>query len=189
MWVPRAGTNSGRRELCGRVQGSDLKDVSADGPVIQLVTRCNSVEEFIERFARFTTETEIVVPALAQASTGATGKFVICLKNRFGGDEGPVRGDRIRPVAVAPDAAKKPWGPMLMRLRLREMDAHSCGIHLRLMERHAASMRAPSEAAAEAASFAPPPPVAEMAAAPAATPVESAPEAVPTGTAVGTHRP
>ena len=79
--MPRAGTNSGRRELRGRVQGSDLKDVGADGPVIQLVTRCNSVDEFIERFARFTTETEIVVPALPQASTRATRQLVKCLKD------------------------------------------------------------------------------------------------------------
>jgi len=174
MWVPRAATNIGRQELCGRVRGSDLEDVSADGPVIQLVTRCNSVEEFIERFARFTTETEIVVPALPHATSGATGMFVICLKDHSEVMKGRCEVIEIRPVAVAPDAAKKPWGPMLMRLRLREMDAHSCGIHLRLMERHAASMRASSEAAPAVAVAAPP-----------SVPVETPPEAVPADSTVG----
>jgi hypothetical protein len=141
--------------------------VSADGPVIQLVTRCNSVEEFIERFARFTTETEIVVPALPHASSGATGKFVICLKDHSEVMKGRCEVIEIRPVAVAPDVAKKPWGPMLMRLRLREMDAHSCGMHLRLMERHAASMKASSEAA------------------PPSAPIEAPPEAVPANSTVG----
>jgi hypothetical protein len=185
MWVPRAGTNSGRRELCGRVQGSDSKDVSADGPVIQLVTRCNSVEEFIERFARFTTETEIVVPALPHASTGATGKFVICLKDHSEVMKGRCEVIEIRPVAVAPDAAKKPWGPMVMRLRLREMDAHSCGIHLRLMERHAASMKAPSEAVPAETSFAPPVRVLDVTTAPTSAPTERLPEAVPANSTVG----
>jgi hypothetical protein len=143
--------------------------VSADGPVIQLVTRCNSVEEFIERFARFTTETEIVVPALPHASAGATGKFVICLKDHSEVMKGRCEVIEIRPVAVAPDAAKKPWGPMLMRLRLREMDAHSCGIHMRLMERHAASMRAPSD----------------LTTAPPSALIESRPDAVPADSAVG----
>ena len=44
----------------------------------------------------------------------------------------------LRPLAGAPGAAAAS-GPALMRMRLREMDAHSCGIHLRLMERHALS--------------------------------------------------
>src|SRR5262245_48766749 len=90
----------------------------------------------------------------------------------------------IRPVAVAPGTAKKPWGPMLMRLRLREMDAHSCGIHLRLMERHAAAVNAPVAAAPDAISSTPPAPAPEATAAPATAPIESAPEGVPTGTAV-----
>jgi hypothetical protein len=132
------------------------------------------VEEFIERFARFTTETEIVVPALPHATSGATGMFVICLKDHSEVMKGRCEVIEIRPVAVAPDAAKKPWGPMLMRLRLREMDAHSCGIHLRLMERHAASMRASSEAAPAVAVAAPP-----------SVPVETPPEAVPADSTVG----
>jgi hypothetical protein len=45
----------------------------------------------------------------------------------------------IQPLAVAPGAAAPSSLRALMRLRLREMDAHSRGIHLRLMERHASS--------------------------------------------------
>jgi len=51
-----------------------------------------------------------------------------------------------------------------MRLRLREMDAHSCGIHLRLMERRAPTVTPPTAPApvrrtpARALSLVPPTP-------------------------------
>jgi hypothetical protein len=115
--------------------------MGADRAVIQLVTRCGSAEEFIERFARFATATDIVVPALPHVSVGAAGQFAICLKDRSVMMKGRCEVTEIRPVAVAPGAATPPSIRALMRLRLREMDAHSCGIHLRLMERHASSSR------------------------------------------------
>jgi hypothetical protein len=64
-----------------------------------------------------------------------------------------------------------------MRLRLREMDAHSCGIHLRLMERHAASRQVPAAPAAPAPS-APAPVATSPEVAPAAPSAPSAPEGV-----------
>jgi hypothetical protein len=134
--------------------------VGADGAVLQLVTRCNSAEEFIERFARFTTATDVIVPALPHVSVGTDSQFVICLKDRSVVMRGRCEVTEIRPVAVAPGAAPPPSVRALMRLRLREMDAHSCGIHLRLMERHASSPRpsalpAPAPAPAAAASVPP----------------------------------
>ena len=75
MWVPRAAANARDEEPCGRARGSHRVVVEADGAVIRLVTRCTSAEEFIERFARFTTTTDIVVPALPHVSAGTGGHF------------------------------------------------------------------------------------------------------------------
>ena len=123
--------------------------MEADDADIQLVTRCTSADEFIERFARFTTETDIVVPAQPHMNVGTAGQFTICLKDRSVMMKGRCEVTEIRPVAVAPGAGPPASLPALMRLRLREMDAHSCGLHLRLMERRASSLPPPA---------APPPP-------------------------------
>jgi hypothetical protein len=111
--------------------------VGADGALIQLVTRCSSEEEFIERFARFATATDLVVPAVPHVSVGTDAHFVILLKDRAVMMKGRCEVTEIRPVA----GAARPVSA-LMRMRVREMDAHSAGIHLRLMERHASISRA-----------------------------------------------
>jgi len=136
--------------------------VGADEPVIQLVTRCNSADEFIERFARYTTATDLVVPALPKITIGTAGPFVVCLKDRSVMLKGRCEVTEIRPVVLAPGAG--PSGLALMRLHLREMDAHSAGIHLRLMERHASwagppARSAPAPAPASSPAPAPEPPV------------------------------
>jgi hypothetical protein len=131
--------NDGAEELFCRGEGSDLGAVEVEGAAIELVTRCSSVEEFIERFARFATETDIVVPALPYVTVGSERHFVIGLKNGTVVMRGRCEVTEVRTVAGTPGGAPTPSGPALMRLRLREMDAHSCGIHLRLMERHASS--------------------------------------------------
>ena len=113
--------------------------MEAEAAVIQLVTRCSSEEEFIERFARFATETDIVVPAVPDVSVGSERHFAIHLKDWSIVMRGRCEVSEVRAGVAAPGAAPSPSGPAFMRLRLREMDAHSCGIHLRLMERHAPS--------------------------------------------------
>jgi hypothetical protein len=119
--------------------------VGADGAVIQLVTRCSSEEEFVERFARFTTENDVVVPALPHVTVGTSGQFVIRLKDQSVMMKGRCEVTEIRSVPVVPGgAAPAPGTRALMRLRLREMDAHSAGIHLRLMERHASVSKPPT---------------------------------------------
>ncbi len=129
-----------------------MEVLGADGAVIELVTRCSSAEEFIERFARFTTETEVIVPASPHVSVGAAGHFAICLKDRSVMMRGRCEVTELRSVAVAPGGRPAAPGVALMRLRLYEMDAHSCGIHLRLMERRASSpVRAQMPAPAPAA--------------------------------------
>jgi hypothetical protein len=131
--------NRGDEELYCRVEGSDRRVVEAEGVAIQFVTRCTSAEEFIERFAPFATETDIVVPALTDVSPGTERPFAIFLKDGPVVMKGRCEVTEVRPVAAAPGAAPTPAGYALMRLRLREMDAHSSGIHLRLMERRASS--------------------------------------------------
>jgi hypothetical protein len=116
--------------------------VGTAGDVIQLVTRCDSADEFIERFARYTTATDVVVPALPNLTVGTAGPFVICLKDRSIILKGRCEVAEIRPAGIAAGAASAPARPALMRLHLRELDAHSCGIHLRLMERQASAPRA-----------------------------------------------
>ena len=75
MWVPRAGAKlaPGRALWRGWRLLIDTS-VGADGAVMQIVTRCESVEEFIDQFAALTTETYIVVPALPQASEGGSAR-------------------------------------------------------------------------------------------------------------------
>jgi hypothetical protein len=107
-----------------------------------LVTRCTTADEFIARFARFTTEHDVVVPALPQVTVSSTGPFAIYLKDLTVMMKGRCEVTEIRPVSSGADGEKSGSVRALMRLHLREMDAHSCGIHLRLMERHAATAAA-----------------------------------------------
>jgi hypothetical protein len=118
--------------------------VGADGAVLQLVTRCESADDFVERFARFTTDSDLVVPALAHASVGTTGRFTIRLKDQSVVMSGRCEVSEVMPIAAAPGTAAAQPGRALMRLRLVEMDARSSGIHLRLTARRAASDKPPS---------------------------------------------
>jgi hypothetical protein len=115
--------------------------VGEDSTLIELVTRCDSADEFIERFARFTTETDVVVPAVPHVRVGSAGKFTIRLKDRSAIMTGQCEVVEMRSVAVAPGADPAGAARALMRLRVAGMDARSCGIHLRLMERHAAASK------------------------------------------------
>ena len=134
------------------------RGVTNEGAVIQLTTRCTSTEEFIERFARFTSATDVVVPALPNVIVGTTGQFVILLKDGSAVMRGRCEVTEIRPVAGVTGEAPA-TGRALMRLHMREMDAHSAGIHLRLMERQAAIAKAaPAPAAAPSPEPPPPPP-------------------------------
>jgi len=116
------------------------ESVGADGAVIQLVTRCESEDEFIERFARFATPTDVVVPALPHVAAGASGRFVIRLKDQSTIMAGRCEVSEVVPMA-APPGAPPQSGRSLMRLRLIDMDARSRGVHLRLLERRASASK------------------------------------------------
>lgn len=117
--------------------------MGVDAAVIQLATRCASADEFVERFARFASETDVVVPAVADVSVGTSGRFEIRLKDQSVIMAGRCEVTEVLPMADAPAAPPRPTRA-LMRLRLIEMDAHSAGIHLRLTERRAASVKPPT---------------------------------------------
>src|SRR5262245_24813253 len=93
---------------------ADELGVGADGAVMQLVTRCASADEFIERFARFTSETDVVVPALPDVKVGTAGRFVIRLNDQSEIMAGRCEVTEVKPLATAPGAPAR----ALMRLRL-----------------------------------------------------------------------
>jgi hypothetical protein len=131
MWVPRVDAETRLPEPFAGARPSSYPHVMAvDGALIHLVTPCTCEEEFIEQFARFTTATEIIVPAVPDMCVGTVAQLAICLTNQTEVMRGRCEVTEIRPRVGAT--------PALMHLRMREMDAHTCGIHLRLMERQAA---------------------------------------------------
>jgi hypothetical protein len=154
---------------------------------MQLVTRCASADEFIERFARFTSETDVVVPALPDVQVGTTGRFVIRLHDQSEIMAGRCEVTEVKPLATAPGAPAR----ALMRLRLIEMDARSRGVHLRLIEYRAAASKPASSTPAPTPPATPPklsivrtpPPVVVPRAAPppaaAVTPPPVVPRAAP----------
>ena len=96
----------------------------AAGPLIHLGTRCGSVDEFVERFAPFATETSLVMPTASEVAPGTEGRFVIHLKDRT-----PIMSGLCRVEEVKPTDA----GRMVMRVRLLGMDEPSRNIHKQLL--------------------------------------------------------
>jgi hypothetical protein len=96
----------------------------AAGPLIYLGTRCGSVDEFVERFAPFATETSLVMPTASEVAPGTEGRFVIHLKDRT-----PIMSGRCRVEEVKPTDG----GRMVMRVRLLGMDEPSRNIHKQLL--------------------------------------------------------
>ena len=70
----------------------------AAGPLIHLGTRCGSVDEFVERFAPFATETSLVMPTASEVAPGTEGRFVIHLKDRTPIMSGRCRVEEVKPV-------------------------------------------------------------------------------------------
>jgi PEGA domain len=134
--------------------------VRPDGPVIHLVTRCSSVDEFVERFARFATETALVMPALSHVKVGTAGRFVIRLKDQSAVMSGRCRVDEVMPVAAAAGEAPRAER-MVMRVRLLQMDERSRNVHRQLLACRRPGAPHPSGAAPHP-STAPPAPVAAL---------------------------
>jgi hypothetical protein len=121
----------------------------AAGPLIHLGTRCGSVDEFVERFAPFATETSLVMPTASEVAPGTEGRFVIHLKDRT-----PVMSGRCRVEEVRPVAGGASGGRMVMRVRLLGMDEPSRNIHKQLLACKRPELPAPTVASPK-----PPPPL------------------------------
>ncbi len=115
-------------------QGAQHAGASADtasvaraaGPLIHLGTRCGTVDEFVERFAPFATDTSLVMPTASEVEPGTEGRFVIHLKDRTPVMSGRCRVEEVRPVASG-------GGRMVMRVRLLGMDEPSRNVHRQLL--------------------------------------------------------
>ena len=104
----------------------------AAGPLIHLGTRCGSLEEFVERFAPFTTETSLVIPAVNDVKVGTEGRFIIRLKDQSAAMSGRCRVEDVRRLASGPGDAPLA-GRMVMRVRLLQMDEASRNLHKQLL--------------------------------------------------------
>jgi hypothetical protein len=121
----------------------------AAGPLIHLGTRCGSIDEFVERFAPFATESSLVMPTASEVAPGTEGRFVIHLKDRTPVMSGRCRVEEVRPVSSSDGASS---GRMVMRVRLLGMDEPSRNVHKQLL-----ACKRPGPAPPAAAAPKPPP--------------------------------
>jgi hypothetical protein len=104
------------------------------GPLIQLSTRCASIDEFVEKFASFAAEGTLVLPAASELPVGTEGRFVIRLKDQSAAMRGRCRvlevNERPPPRAGETVGAGR---RSVMRVELLEMDDDSRAVHRRLL--------------------------------------------------------
>jgi len=73
--LPRGGSGDG----AGRSRSGGG---AARGPLIQVNTRCDSLEDFVERFAGLASEGALVLPASGELPVGTEGRFAIRLRDQ-----------------------------------------------------------------------------------------------------------
>jgi hypothetical protein len=100
------------------------------GQLIQVATRCATLDEFVERFAAFAWEGSLVLPAANALPIGTQGRFVILLRDQTVAMRGRCRVTEAKPTPVNSrnPAVKK----VMMRVALLEMDEASRAVHRRL---------------------------------------------------------
>jgi hypothetical protein len=100
------------------------------GQLIQVATRCATLDEFVERFAAFAWEGSLVLPAANALPIGTQGRFVILLRDQTVAMRGRCRVTEAKPTPVSSrnPAVKK----IMMRVALLEMDEASRAVHRRL---------------------------------------------------------
>ena len=111
---------------------------AARGPLIHVNTRCDSLEEFVEKFAGLASEGALVLPASGELPIGTEGRFAIRLKDQSVAMRGRCRVTGARPAPSAP-----PGGgprPTLLRVLLLEMEEGSASVHRRLLARRRAAV-------------------------------------------------
>ncbi len=132
----------------GGAGGSRGGPGAARGPLIHVNTRCESLEEFVEKFAGLASEGALVLPASGELPIGTEGRFAIRLKDQSVAMRGRCRVTGARPApSVPPGGGAR---PTLLRVLLLEMEEGSASVHRRLLARRRAAVpvaipAAPSE--------------------------------------------
>ncbi|HXT97556.1 MAG TPA: PEGA domain-containing protein [Polyangia bacterium] len=163
----------------------------ARGPLIHVATRCESLDDFVEKFATLATEGALVLPTSGELPIGTEARFVIRLKDQSVAMRGRCRITDARPGP--PKALGQSGGrPTLLRVALLDLEEASAEVHKRLLAQRRA-MAVPVPVAPEpsdptvVSETRPEPPVA--AARPAPAPPVSALAATMIGVAPGLRVP
>ena len=114
---------------------------AARGPLIHVNTRCDSLEEFVEKFAGLASEGALVLPASGELPVGTEGRFAIRLRDQSVAMRGRCRVTGARPAPSVP-AGGGPR-PTLLRVLLLEMEEESASMHRRLLARRRAAVPVP----------------------------------------------
>jgi len=132
---PHAGPPGGR----GRSEPAP----SGDGDraqLIQVATRCATLDEFVERFAAFAWEGSLVLPAATALPVGTQGKFVVLLRDKSVAMRGRCRVTEAKQTPATRNPAVK---RIMMRVALLEMDEASRAVHRRLIALRSAPVPLP----------------------------------------------
>ena len=133
---PNAGPPGGR----GRSEPAP----SGDGDraqLIQVATRCATLDEFVERFAAFAWEGSLVLPAATALPVGTQGKFVVLLRDKTVAMRGRCR---VTEAKQTPGSSRNPAVKrIMMRVALLEMDEASRAVHRRLIALRSAPVPLP----------------------------------------------
>ena len=184
-----------------RPESAPSDDAGGKGQLIQVATRCSTIDEFVEKFAAFAWEGSLVLPAASALPVGTQGRFVILLRDHSVAMRGRCRVTEAKPQPASPrnpDLKK-----IMLRVALLEMDEASRNIHKRLVALRSAPVPLPvapepSETTqieparqGSAPHAAAPPPAAPppVAAAPAPAPAPVAPSQAPAPVPVAAVRP
>ncbi len=130
--MPSGGSGGGAGGARGGPGGA------ARGPLIHVNTRCESLEEFVEKFAGLASEGALVLPASGELPIGTEGRFAIRLKDQSVAMRGRCRVTGARPAPSVP-AGVGPR-PTLLRVLLLEMEEGSASVHRRLLARRRAAV-------------------------------------------------
>src|SRR6476646_2683213 len=125
----------------GRSEPAAGDAAARGGQVIQVATRCATIDEFVERFAAFAWESSLVLPAASALPVGTQGRFVILLRDQTVAMRGRCRVTEAKPT---PDSARNPAVKrVMMRVALLEMDDASRAVHRRLVALRSAPVPLP----------------------------------------------
>jgi hypothetical protein len=114
---------------------------TAKQQVIQVATRCATLDEFVEKFASFAWEGSLVLPAASAVPVGTQGRFMILLRDQTVAMRGRCRVTEAKPM---PDSSRNPAVKRVMlRVALLEMDEASRVVHRRLVALRSAPVPLP----------------------------------------------